>query len=557
MNEPIQRKTLKKLLIKRISDKKIDISCIPDTPENIIYNLKKHPKYFNSLKNYIPDIDKILEQLYLEEQEKRSLSKYVSFTVFGCPTSTDIDIVVFVLSEYLNHSVPYQLSDSEITRLKAELTSIGYDTENKKIDINIMCIEDRRCIGSSKGGGETINICNATHTLHRQLYEIPHMNNVEIILLDRLYSIAKKIMDIIKYTTSIDNYKMLRETRKEHYEHSNYEEKLIYSIELLKRIDLTNHTAKWYDCMKSLVMKIIQLIIFIQDNLYLYTKPELAECISCYGFCSENAKYLLFRGKQGIFTQDELIKLFTYYQQAVDNYLHQMKSICFPIEIKDNCTLLPTKLYEEFISSPKTPTKAFQELFNSIYGENYSTIHRLFPIESTPLCELYRLLPSNIIDKHFIQVSQRDDEWHKLMNYYQCGRNSGINIKDTIDGMYNLLRGSIYEAIILKNIQDYLHEIGLDGWIPIQTGLLVAEKEKKGSFGCAPDLLLVNDGKIIPVEIKASINASHNSDFLRKIDLAQRQLTSVENILGKDIIYKKLIIISYWTNTLNIECFFI
>jgi hypothetical protein len=123
--------------------------------------------------------------------------------------------------------------------------------------------------------------------------------------------------------------------------------------------------------------------------------------------------------------------------------------------------------------------------------------------------------------------------------------------------MYNLLRGSIYEAIVLKNIQDYLHQIGLDGWIPIQTGLLVAEKEKKGSPGCAPDLLLVNDGKIIPVEIKASMNASHNSDFLRKIDLAQRQLTSVENILGKDIIYKKLIIISYWTKTLNIECFFI
>ena len=59
---------------------------------------------------------------------------------------------------------------------------------------------------------------------------------------------------------------------------------------------------------------------------------------------------------------------------------------------------------------------------------------------------------------------------------------------------------------------------------------------------------------IIPVEIKTLTDINHNSNYYKKLDLARKQLQTVENILGSKIIYKKVIIMAYWTDTLYLEC---
>jgi hypothetical protein len=182
-------------------------------------------------------------------------------------------------------------------------------------------------------------------------------------------------------------------------------------------------------------------------------------------------------------------------------------------------------------------------------------INQYFLIEPTETSTIE--LEKKIIDEHFIQLSQRSERWQYLLKeFYQCGKNSGDNIKKTVEGMYNLIRGAITEAIILSQFNPEL--IGLEEWKKVNVGLLVEQKDKLKSAGCSPDLLLINNGKIIPVEIKTLASSTHNSDFYNKFELAECQLNCVENILGKDIIMYKIIIMSHWAlDELILETYFI
>jgi hypothetical protein len=282
----------------------------------------------------------------------------------------------------------------------------------------------------------------------------------------------------------------------------------------------------------------------------LYTKDELTEISNSYGFNVKYIEYLLYRGTRGTFNENTIIKLFDYYIKIVNKYYETLncKIITYDKNIFKNMTKINDDLFHEFIKSPNAHTQKFEDEW---IKQNFQNVNELFPMHSTEIDKIN--LPKHIIENHFIQISQRSDEWMKLMKFFKCG-GVGADIKDTMHGKYNLIRGSITESIIIDLFDP--SQIQLYGWEKVTTGLIVQNKDKFASSGCSPDLLLVKDNMVIPVEIKTLHDGNHNSDYYNKLDLAHKQCQSVEYILGKSIIHSKLIIISYWRDDLVLECYF-
>jgi hypothetical protein len=502
----------------------------------LLLQLKEYPKRtFNNIRKLIPNI-----MFYLDELNIYSF--YDKFYVVGCPTSTDIDIICIVNKQYLYHSVPLPLKSTEIERLSSELNSIGYDI-TRGIDINILCIEDKRCIGKSKGGDETVNILLNTHKLHKQYYVYDiEIDFVEVQLIDKLKCITKFIFDYIEFVC-ID-YKNFRETKKILYR-EGIESMMNYSHKILELIEFREEKNS-FDFFKSIVMKILQLIL-LRDNVYIYTKDELIEISEKYGLNREHIRYFLTRGKNGVFNMNTFRQLYLIFIDILNTYFQSLHIELIKIDSFRNTTVLSDELFNEFVKSPNSCSDIFEREYERLYKDK--SANNLFHIGVTPVEEI--LLPQDILDKHFIQLPQRSEEWIKMLEIYKCGKN-GAEIKDTMEGTYNLLRGAITESIILDKFNPEL--LNLSGWKKVNVGLLVEDRKIDGSVGCSPDLLLVKDNKIITIEIKTLTDISHNNSYYKKLDLAKKQLQRIEDILGRDMIYKRIIIMAYWKDTLYIEC---
>jgi hypothetical protein len=511
----------------------------------ILEQLKLFPKKtYNHIKKIFPDIENVIENECSE-----LFSKYNSFYVYGCPNSTDIDVACIIDKEYITNAIPKPLLKSEYMRLCQELESIGYDVHMRGIDLNLLCIEAGSCIAQLKGGIDTTNILKYTYDLHKQYYELDFpIEFIESTDIDKIKAMAKFIFDYIKDV--VLNYHELREERQKTYMRGS-EEMIKSSLIYIKYIQTNpdDKKKKWFDFMKSITMKIIQLIIFTESKLYLYTKDEMTKISNSYGFVVEGIEYLLYRGTRGRFCENTIIKLFDYYIMIVDKYYKTLNctTISYHKSIVQNTTRLNDELFREFIISPNVYTETFEKEW---IEQNYENVNELFPINSTEIEKIK--LPRHIIENHLYQISQRSDEWMKLMKCFKCGK-SGADIKDTMTGKYNLIRGSITESIIIDLFDP--SQIQLFGWEKVTTGMIVENKEIPGSTGCSPDLLLVKDNMIIPVEIKTLHDYNHNCDYYNKLELAQKQCQSVEKILGKHLIYSNLVIISYWKDDLVLECY--
>lgn len=505
------------------------------TKEELLLNLKNHPKRtFNHVRKFIPNITDCINDLDI-------YSYYDKFYVIGCPTSTDIDVVCIIDRQFLSNSIPLPLKNTEIERLTTELNSIGYDI-SRDIDINIICIENKRCIGKSKGGDEIINILLKTHSLHIQYYDFNiEIDFIDVSLIDKLKAITKFIFDYIEYVC-ID-YKNFRETKSRLYM-EGIESMMKYVHKLIDLIEYREEKNS-QDFFKSLTMKIIQLIL-LKDNIYMYTKEELINISNVYNFNKENIRYFLTRGKEGIFNMDTFRNLYKTFISILHDYFENLDIRTIKIDSIRNVTILSEILFDEFIKSPNSHTSTFELEYEK---SSFYIVNDLFPIDITPPEQIN--LPSDIVKRHFIQIPQRSEEWIRLLDMYKCG-NNGAEIKDTMEGIYNLLRGAITESIVFDRFTPEM--LNLEGWEKVQVGLLVENKEILGSIGCAPDLILTKNNMIIPIEIKTLTDKNHNSNYYNKFDLAKKQLQRVENILGSRIIYKKIIIMAYWTDTLYLEC---
>ena len=163
-------------------------------------------------------------------------------------------------------------------------------------------------------------------------------------------------------------------------------------------------------------------------------------------------------------------------------------------------------------------------------------LNKLFVNSSTDFNILPKWLQKNVIDCH-----QRSKEWQEWLMFYTCGMNTGVKKLKIGENMvierYNLIRGCIMEEFaqqyLFNNYIDILSNYNLENYYPVNIGLIVKEKNVKGSLGAAPDLLFINEDEenMIIVEIKTMKTEYHeNADYRRAVDLATKQCKSIQNI---------------------------
>lgn len=546
-------KTLVNQIVYAIKEGRFDVSehlkKNRKTVDDLIHDLQLFPvKNCSLLKKSYPHISEIP---FMESLCPEFYSTYTAFYVIGCPLSTDIDVLVLV--DNLTKSIPNELFSSECERLMSELSLLGYDL-SRTVDINLISIQSGRCVGKSKGGDEILNILADTYKNHKQMYPLCEIHLITPDRFERLSTISKFIMDNLRYLAKDYNKDDLREIRRKTYS-QGVEEMLKLSLKLIDDFEfdesIISENSDWKSCMKSLTMKLLQLVILYENNICCYTKNELAELSPNYGLNKDNISYFLFRGTRGTYSEIEFRRLFSFYEKYVTQYFDELQVTVFtiPLDKIHVSSTLDRILIQEFMKSPNNCTQAFIDRWN-VLNLNDTDIQTYFPISPTPPESIN--LPTQLIEQHFIQLEQRSDEWRNLLaNVYVCGTNS--KTITTVEGKYNLLRGCLTESIISHHLTPEMLGFDNNDWQKVNVGLLVENKTPK-SRGCAPDLLLANGNQVVGIEIKAMQSLARNSDYYRSLKLAKNQLQSIQDILGA-IVIAKIIILACWNDDcLQLEC---
>lgn len=554
------------------------------TPITIIEQLRKYASIDTLIEDLqtkpVKTVKQLLKMHPLTIQELENLcvdnfSAYISFVVFGCSRSTDIDVACFVDSKYIDNGKPFPLAQCELQRLEKELTEAGYSVIDRGLDINLLCVNAAgRIIACTKGGSETQNIILQTHHLHKQYYDtLPALTHVMPSVFDKIKAISKFMLDYLEHVSP--DYAEMHANKKKIYECIDSIIAFTKTMDFVKKMIVVDHAdigkyglrpSKWFDYMKSITMKYLQLIL-LEHGILEYTKDGLVEQsfsvlqthYKSYGnITKDNIAFLLFRGTTGVFSPLLLPMLHQIYIDAIDKYNSSItaKTIIIPFDTltMNNPSIMTMDLFLEFLKSPVNASTEFERLWN----DHKYNIDEIFPIVSTE-AEHRPCFVNDTLSNKFIWIDQRTPEWHDLLTFYTCGTNSK-NIGNSFQSIYNLIRGTIAELLIMNLFQP--QDIFDSSYTKYSVGMLAEHVGTKGSNGCAPDLLLINDTatKIIPVEIKSLHSATHNSDYYRGYDLALKQCQRVKDILDPsntlDIINQGLIILSWFASdgSLELEC---
>uniref|UniRef100_A0A0G4GY24 Uncharacterized protein n=1 Tax=Chromera velia CCMP2878 TaxID=1169474 RepID=A0A0G4GY24_9ALVE len=502
----------------------------PDLLLSLQKYLREQPeRAWRKLNRICPISDTLMETLL-----PHCFSHFSAWFIIGCPHSTDLDVVVFV--DRHEDGQPRPLSSSEEARLHREIREEGYEGgESREYDISLVVEENGDIIASSKGSAETQNILLSTYRHHKQRYPPPRLNLVEVDIGEKLRVIAKFIADRLEFLMGKDAYvKKERERKKAKYK-EGMEALLEYSRTLLPEFIPFSEDEHWVDSMKSLVLKYAQLVLLSHRETE-YTKAGVAERIKTLTSIEIGAgcEWFLFRGKRGAYSWKSLEFLHEEYCRLIDEHAKKFVESLTTISVPSlpNPTRLPESLFRSFLGSPLVPTDAFEDQWNSSFGCR-SEINAQFPIECMGEEEAQNLLPVSLL-RHFIFITQRSQEWLKLLTFYTCGKNSK-NIGEAFESKYNLIRGSVTELLV-THLFDPTTVEGLEGGndlVKCQMGFIVEEPGVEGSPGSAPDLFLIGRNRIVPVEIKTLKSGKKNGDYNRGIDLAQRQCKGTRDILRK------------------------
>lgn len=568
-------KCVAKLLIHSIENNKLDIIKSDNEKVKILEELKMFPvrtakriiKNHNITHNML---EIICEDLY---------SKYSEFIIFGCPMSTDLDVVCVVDNVYQENGKCYPLLSSEIERLKSELFQMNFSEEKmSNIDINIISIKDKSIIAVNKGGKEIGNIILSTYEYHKQKHSCPEIDFIEINIFNKLRSISKFIIDHLEIITNTLTNFNIKQIRKQSYQQSEtMNEMFYYSRQIRSVLDTQNinNSSKWKDDMKSFTMKICQLIL-LKNNVYEYTKFGIYEKLKnmsvseCHGMNNYSGSifWLLTRGKYNENKEgkieilnmsdimsdtisDTILKMYDIFVDIFSEYENSIIKINKSINInvdEDNFKSISGNYYFtfkkilSFFQSPNKLTNEFEIEWNNNFENN--SVNANFELFSTiPEMRIELLSKFEISDwDKFIWTNQRSNEWLKLLKYYTCGNNSK-EISKNFESKFNLIRGAVAEILICQNLI-------FENFTKIQLGLIVRDIFEK-SIGCAPDLLLVNENEIIPVEIKCLKTGAKNSDYYDSFCLAEKQCDSVKKIIDnikKNLILRKMIILSWFND---------
>ena len=549
------------------------------TSEEITNTLKQ---YFEKDKRNISRFIKSMKKYNVDLIDKTYYQPNV-WNAFGCPKSTDIDIVIIAEADVIENPNSYII---DLSIIKAEVSKLF---PNKEMDYNYIYLNERGNISrSSKGSHETQNMVFSTYRFHKQNHPIIFNNLIELSESD------KSVRPIVQYICLKPNskklignhrYSQLRAVRKS--SETECDKRFIYSIEVFKesmndlfiwKFDINHLTCKMelkltmrnemQDFMKGFVMKIIQLLQRINNKSVSYTKDDLSDNSSEWFTMKAGIHYFLMRGKEGdIYDALDTVKeLIISYENLVINEINN--NIPWNKEILDtlnNPTQINDEVFEEFMNSPLECNDSFIEKFSQYHGNINSTnedsqrlkINELFETKSNTFNEIPKELHSIIED-----CDQRTPEWQRLLKFYTCGLNTGLSeIPEGVNPLkvrYNLFRGCIIEEFATKYINENINEIlsnyNLTEYQAYSVGLMVKEKGLQGSIGAAPDMLLIDKNlNIISVEIKTmKCSFKLNADYRRALDLATKQCKTI-NTITKNC--KKGLIAMLWYNNRHWEIF--
>ena len=539
----------------------------------------------------------------------------ISFTVFGCKESTDIDVAVVVNTNKLFGGQFQNLSDDAIKYIISRLNVIGYDTITRKVDTVTICVDDGNIIGVSKGGKELANVIAATRDYHRQdktlkqvpintitfTYEIRNTKSIAYakFLLVNLCSIFRGADYKNEETRDIKESTLGDKTRIfDTMTNPSVIDKIIFDpvTATENRLNLTEFHNTW----KSIIMKLLQIIQIHFSDKTCYHKEELANEIRnmrCFDFGVDDARidefvqgalWYLFRGTRGAFCPTLFTTLHDIYCRIFKDMLDDSKLNSYWVYINmgeyDN-RIISDESFRAFVDSPIIVTEAFTRAWKAKYGD--TSISKIFMMGFTTkesfIEELRKLktseenISSLIACLWFIQ--QRSAEWLDILSSGKliCGKNS-TPVSGDEQSQYNLIRGALTELIIINllsnkqscpNTQklideirhiigkdDIRHIIGTDDIFCLSVGFI--GNKVNGCKGCAPDLIIFCKDKIIPVEIKTLKTSDDNSDRRRAISLAKKQNIRtreilVENDVNIKIEYSFIILCSWCHGILNVE----
>lgn len=484
---------------------------LPDYPQIIVNIINNNPR---DIQAFIRLIDEATELSRLTQQ---GFASYTAFYVFGCPTSTDIDIALVVEHE------EFLQREFDIDSLKSELQKIGYDV-TRILDINPVMIDHNGNIAKLYKGNirETQNIIYHTYQYHRQIYPCAIQRDLAIDITDKIRSITKFTLDYMEHLLCHDEYLVERDRRRAAYISGD---RLPFCLHLMEKIHYID-THEWRDAIKSLTMKIVQLILW-QHGISEYTKPGLAAKFThYYPLHADGIAWLLNRGRQGRYNIECLQLLFNEFERIADQNSTQIQWQELPIDFTQNPTILSNHLVQEFLRSPLEPTADFITGFSQVCPDR--SINNVFIIE----CRNTHHLPPEVLVRSVL-VAQRSPAWLRYLQHYSCGRNSGVvayNGDDWVKFYYNLIRGSIIEMFVMRCADFSV----IAGDVKAATvGMLVKDRSQSGSVAIAPDLILVDkNGCIIPVEIKCIPEPpGNNHDYRRAIKLAKCQIQTCFDVL--------------------------
>jgi hypothetical protein len=511
-----------------------------DLQKNLESYTKKTVKYILSCNNMsLNDL-----YYYFEDNFPEDFSTYESFNVFGDTKSIDIDLILSV--DHLEKP----LLSSEQNRLEIELNTLGYNME-KPIDYNLVIFEDGNVKNCKKGGSEIQNILYYTYKAHPQKY-LPLVNKiVKVNIHNKAMSINKFIMNYLNAFVFYD-YKVLSKKKAVAYSKGGLE-LVKFTISMWDNFILNSNDPHFSrDVWKSLTVKYIQLLALYTNVYYELDKKKRVLYYSKDGMYKlvplilkklnvKVNKIDLICIKQLLFRENcnnfNIMKIFhdkfadiiiTTYPKFINPNINILNKI-------KNTTTISNELFDLYLKSPIQVNENFSKLWVKLYGQN---IQQAFIEKCTNTDLLIKKFPE-LINKIHLEP-QCSDKWKYFLDYYSCGKNTGITeLLDTdlslwqiIQKRSNLIMGMIGESICFGNINLIPEYKDYD---LITIGLLVKEKFIRNSKGCAPDGLLVskNNKIIMPIEIKTiASKPTDNSIFRREYILGTKQLGNACDILN-------------------------
>jgi hypothetical protein len=494
--------------------------------------------------------------------------------IFGSPDSTDIDVAV-ILDHTYDEKIDILTDEIDHEMLKGILKEFGYDIVNRDIDCSLIIVDENGdVLRTSKGTCiMTQNIIFSTYKYHSQFgndnLPIKRMFGVEYFdVCDSVKAISKCFLDNLKFFVGKKVYSKEKHNKARIYTLSE-KERINYILDCAKLvldppITKDKELKTWYDGMKSLVMKLVQLIL-LNNGILEYDKTKLSKKLESSSFvadCSDiysHVRWYLSRGNEGIFCRKCLYNLLESYKIIAFESVIEVEWIDLPVNIENNPTRFSNEFWKEFVKSPIVPTNSCIKEFCSVAKEEFDidNINSIFVEKSYN----YNLLPKDFLENHVHIESQKSERWCELLKFYSCGKNSGVkktqttSKEESVRVYWNLIRGCVGECIAKNNV--YLNVRGISYVDVIEVGLLV-EKKERACKGIAPDgLLLEEDMKMIPIEVKC-ITGEHtnNHNYRRELSLAKRQIDSSKKILNDaDLLSEKGgLLLFIYVNPNRIEC---